>query len=75
MEVMPLESGKMTVRLTSARGEYKKGEQEVVLPVAGRYDAELTAFAEAVRNKQALPWDAAHDIGVHETVLRAAGLK
>lgn len=73
MEVMPLESGKMTVRLTAARGEYKKGEQAVTLAVGGRYDAELKAFAEAVRTKKPLPWDAAHDISVHETALRAAG--
>lgn len=74
MEVMPLESGKMTVRLTAARGEFKKGEQAVTLAVGGRYDAELRAFAETVRTKKALPWDAAHDIAVHETVLRAAGV-
>jgi predicted dehydrogenase len=74
IEVMPLESGKMTIRLTAARGEYKKGEQQVSLTVpSGRYDAELIAFAGAIRDGKPLPRDAAHDIAVHETVLRAAG--
>ena len=73
MEVMPLESGKMTVRLAAAKGAYRKGEQAVVLPVGARYDAELRAFAAAVRGGPKLEWDAAHDIAVHETALRAAG--
>jgi len=74
MEVMPLESGRITARLTRARGEYRAGEQQIVLPVpAGRYDAELVAFAEAIRSGQPLPWSAAHDIAVHETALRAGG--
>jgi predicted dehydrogenase len=76
IEIMPLESGRLTVRLTGAHGDYKTGEQQVVLPVpAGRYDTVLTAFAEAIRTGKQLPQDAAHDIAVHETVLRAAGVK
>ncbi len=74
LEVMPLESGRITVRLTGARGEYKAGEQQVVLPVPpGRYDAELTAFAEAIRTGRPLPWNAAHDITVHRSALQAGG--
>jgi predicted dehydrogenase len=76
MEVMPLESGRITVRLSEPRGDYRKGEQQIELPVpAGRYDAELAAFASAIRGGPALPWNAAHDIAVHETVLRASGVE
>ena len=75
MEIMPLEGGGVTVRLTDPQGTFPKGIQEIQLPVpAGRYDAELTAFAEAIRQAKPLPWNAAHDIAVHETALRAGGV-
>jgi predicted dehydrogenase len=76
MEIMPLESGQITARFTTSRGPYPKGTQQISLPVpSGRYDAELTAFAEAIRQGKSLPWDAAHDIAVHETALQAGGVK
>lgn len=74
MEIMPLESGRITARFSEPRGEFKKGEQQLTLPVpAGRYDAELTAFAAAIQGGPPLSWNAAHDIAVHETALRAGG--
>jgi predicted dehydrogenase len=74
MEVMPLESGRITARLTKSREDYNAGEQLIKLPVPpGRYDAELTAFAAAIRAGRPLPWNAAHDITVHENALRAGG--
>jgi predicted dehydrogenase len=76
MEIMPLESGQITARFTTSRGPYPKGTQQISLPVpSGRYDAELTAFAEAIRQGKSLPWDAAHDNAVHETALQAGGVK
>jgi predicted dehydrogenase len=76
MEIAPLESGRITLRLTKPHGEYKAGEHHLTIPVPpGRYDAELTAFANAVRTKTPLPWSAEHDLTVHETALRAAGVK
>lgn len=73
MEITPLESGRITAKFTEAHGEYKAGEQQIVLPVPkGRYEGELTAFAAAIRGGPPLPWNAAHDIAVHETVLRAS---
>jgi predicted dehydrogenase len=74
-EILPLESGQITLRLTQAHAPYQKGIQQTALPVpAGRYDAELTAFAEAIRQKKPLRWNATHDIAVHETALRAGGV-
>ncbi len=76
MEIMPLESGKITAHFTAPRGPWPKGSQQIALPVpAGRYDAELRAFAEAIRRNKPLRWNAAHDIAVHETALRAGGVK
>jgi hypothetical protein len=45
------------------------------LPVRkGRYDEEFIDLARVLRGEKKLHWDAAHDIAVHETVLRAAGI-
>lgn len=73
-EIVPLESGKINLSLTKPRGPYKKGTQAVQLQVPkGRYDLEFADLAKVVRGEKKLRWDAAHDIAVHETVLRAAG--
>ncbi|MDB6072439.1 MAG: hypothetical protein JWO89_79 [Verrucomicrobiaceae bacterium] len=74
MEIIPLESGQATLFLDAAHGEWKKGQQQVKLDVPkGRYDNDLTDFAKVVRGEKTFDWSAAHDIAVHETVMRAAG--
>lgn len=74
-EIVPLESGKVNLSITKARGSYKKGAQSFQLDVPkDRYAAEFVDLAKVVRGEKKLAWDAAHDIAVHETVLRAAGV-
>ncbi len=74
-EILPLESGRVQLSLTQARGGYKKGTQSLQLDVPkGRYDLEFVDLAAVVRGEKPLAWDAAHDIAVHDTVRRAAGL-
>lgn len=76
MEIQPLESGNGILRLTEPRGDYAKGETPLALKVpAGRYEGEFRDLARVIRGEKKLAWDAAHDITVHETALRAAGAK
>jgi len=73
-EILPLESGKVALSLTQARGSYKKGTQSITLAVPkDRYVGEFQDLAKIVRGEKPLAWTAAHDIAVHETVLRASG--
>lgn len=75
MEILPLESGKATLSLTAEHAPWKKGTQQLALPVGkGRYDGEFADFARVLRGEKQLEWNATHDIAVHETVLRAAGV-
>lgn len=75
MEILPLESGKATLWLDEARGPWKKGMNVVNLPLPeGRYDEEFVDLARVIRGYKKLEWNAAHDIAVHETVLRASGV-
>lgn len=74
-EILPLESGKVSLSLARPHGGYKKGTQAFQLAVPkGRYDQEFIDLAKAVRGEKQLAWDAAHDVAVHETVLRATGV-
>ncbi len=74
MEIRPLESGQVTLHLTEAQGPYKKGTQSFQLEVPkSRYAAEFMDLAEVIHGKHPLAWNAAHDIALHETVLRASG--
>lgn len=75
IDIVPLESGNIILSLTADHGPHKKGRTELKLDVPkGRYDAEFIELAKAIRGEKPLAWDAAHDITVHETVLRSAGL-
>jgi predicted dehydrogenase len=74
MEIMPLESGKFRLMLSEPHGDYRKGEQSVELTVPkGRYTGEFVDLARVIRGEKPLAWTAAHDVAVHETVLRASG--
>ncbi|HVJ46759.1 MAG TPA: Gfo/Idh/MocA family oxidoreductase, partial [Luteolibacter sp.] len=75
MEISPLESGSCILSLGEPRGSYKKGRNTLDLEIPkGRYDAEFIDLANSIRHDKPLAWNAAHDIAVHETVLRSAGL-
>jgi predicted dehydrogenase len=65
------EKGAMVMR---AETRFKKGENAVSLGVSqGRYDEEFRDLARVLRG-QTFGWSADHDIAVHATALRAAGL-
>lgn len=75
MEITPLESGRCKLRLSEPHEAYKQGEQTLALVVPkGRYDEEFIDLAHVIRGEKKFAWSADHDIAVHETVLRAAGV-
>jgi len=66
------DDGKSQVMMAVPR--FKKGDNYFGLPVPqGRYDEEFRDLARVLRG-QAFGWTAEHDIAVHATALRAAGL-
>jgi len=58
-----------------AEPRFKKGENTFALDVPkGRYDEEFRDLHRVLVGGQAFAWSADHDINVHATALRAAGL-
>ena len=58
-----------------AEPRFKKGENTFALDVPkGRYDEEFRDLHRVLAGGQAFAWSADHDISVHATALRAAGL-
>ncbi len=75
MDIQPLEAGRATLYLSEAKDAFKKGENKLTLDVSGgRYTGEFRDLAKVLRNEKRLAWSAAHDIAVHKTALRCAGL-
>ena len=74
-EVLPLESGNVTLSLKREHGGFKAGRHTVRLPrEGGRYDGEFMDLAAAVRGQRTLPWNAAHDTATHRATLLASGV-
>ena len=75
MDIQPLESGRGSLNLMEAKGDFKKGENKFALAVpAGRYTNEFCDLARILRGEKRLAWSAEHDIAVHITALRCAGV-
>jgi predicted dehydrogenase len=75
VDIRPLEPPKLKLALSRARGGYKEGYQEVSLPkMPGRYDDQLIDLARIIRGEKESDYPPAHDLAVHEAVLRASGL-
>lgn len=75
-QIEPLEPPKVRLALDRARGDFKKGMQDVEVPKkSGRYDDEFRDLAKVIRGEKELAWDSAHDLAVHEAILRGSGMK
>ena len=72
-EIAPLEPPKVRMALDRPRGKFKRGFQDVTVPRAtGRYDDEFRDLAKVIRGEKKLAWNRAHDLIVHEAVLRGS---
>ncbi len=74
MEIQPLESGRFTLNLDQARGEFKKGTQTVQLKGGRSYAAEFIDLAKVIRGKKKFDWSYQHDLDVHEALLKICGM-
>ena len=74
LEIRPLEPPAVRLTLAQARGDYKKGAQDVKVASRPRYEADFADLAQVIRGEEPFAWKPAHDLAVQETILRASGL-
>ena len=74
-DIRPLEPPRARLALDSPRGELRKGYQDLIFEkTGGRYDGEFADFARVIRGEKSPAFTPAHDLAVHESILRASGL-
>jgi len=74
VDIRPLEPPALRLALAEARGEFKKGYQDVKLPSLPRYAADFADLARVIRGEKEFGWPPAHDLAVQETILQASGM-
>lgn len=72
--IQPLDNPSARVALSMARGEYKKGYQDVRFPKYARYGADAADMAKIIRGEKASDFSYEHDLVVQETLLKACGI-
>ena len=69
----PIESPKIDLCLRRGRDRYREGWQEVVVEDRPRYIGDLEELVQVVRGEREPLFSTAHDLLVHETLIRACG--
>jgi predicted dehydrogenase len=72
--IQPLDKPAARVSLARARGEYKKGTQEVKFSRYVRYVDDAADMARILRGDKTTDFSYEHDLTVQETLLKACGL-
>ncbi|MCI0700898.1 MAG: Gfo/Idh/MocA family oxidoreductase [Planctomycetia bacterium] len=72
--IQPLDNPSARVSLSQARGEYKKGTQEVKFPKYTRYIDDAADMAKIIRGEKPTDFPPEHDLPVQETLLKACDM-
>jgi predicted dehydrogenase len=72
--IQPLDNPSVRLALSAARGEYRKGYQDVKFPKYERYVADAADMARVIRGEKTSDFSAEHDMAVQETILKSCGL-
>src|SRR5262249_19475727 len=70
-QIQPLDNPSARVSLAQARGDYKKGTQDVPFPKFTRYVADAADMARVIRGAKPADFSYEHDLTVQETLLKA----
>jgi predicted dehydrogenase len=72
--IQPLDNPSARVALAAARGDYRKGYQDVTFPKYTRYVEDAAEMARILRGEKATDFSLDNDLTVQETILKASGL-
>lgn len=74
LHVEPLEPPTVKLSLAADHGEFNKGTHDVPMPKYARFIGDAADMAAIIRGEKASEYPPAHDLLVHECVLRASGM-
>jgi predicted dehydrogenase len=72
--IQPLDNPSARMSLSQARGEYKKGTQDVKFPKYTRYIDDAADMAKIIRGEKPTDFPPEHDLAVQETLLKACDM-
>jgi predicted dehydrogenase len=72
--IQPLDNPAARVSLSQARGEYKKGTQDVKFPKYTRYIDDAADMAKVIRGEKPTDFPYEHDLTVQAALLKACGV-
>ena len=76
IDIRPLGGQSFRMTLERPQGKYKKGYQNVTLPVTRRgFDPDFRDLAAIIRGEKKTDFSKEHDLAVHESVLIGSGYK
>jgi len=73
--IQPLDAPKARVALRNARGDYRKGYQEITFPRFVRYVDDAADLAKVVRGEKDAAFSYQHDLAVQRAVLESSQMK
>ena len=73
-QIQPLDNPSVRVTLSSARGPYRRGSQEIALPRYTRYVDDAADMARIIRGEKSSDFTTSHDLSVQTVLLQACGL-
>lgn len=74
LHIQPLDAPRGELNLRVARGDWKRGFQEISFPKFTRYVADAADLARVVRHEKDPDFSYEHDLAVQRAVLQASGL-
>jgi predicted dehydrogenase len=72
--IQPLDDPRARVTLSTPRGQYKKGYQDVSFPKYTRYVADAADMARVIRGEKSTDFPYQHDLAVQTALVKACGL-
>lgn len=72
--IQPLDNPSAKITLSTARGEFKKGTQEIKFEKYQRYVGDAGDMAKIIRGEKKADFSPEHDLLVQETLLKASGM-
>jgi len=74
LHIQPLDRPAVRLALSKARGDFKKGYQDISFESYQRYVGDAAELAAILRGEREQRWGSAHDLAVQEALLRASGM-